>query len=284
VTVFGANHNHFNTVWSASGGYPGSFDDVTPGCRGRLTQRQQRRVGAAYVVGFFRRYLGNDRSLEPMWTGEATPPSIAPATTAVSYHAPDLPGRRLDVARFTDPGDLSVNHLGGAVTASAMSTYGWCADRFEDPCIPGDLGFLDVHLPGLAQGVFGWADPSATVRFELGPGAGDIGRFDALQFRTAQNVGEVPFGPRRQDLIVALVDVHGAVAEVAASDVGDGALRAPSGLRRFVGHVILQQLRFPLETFAGVDLSAIRAIELRFSRTPFGAIDVADLAFTSGAG
>ena len=45
VTVFGANHNFFNTVWTPSSGYPGSFDDGTRRCDGRLRPIEERRVG-----------------------------------------------------------------------------------------------------------------------------------------------------------------------------------------------------------------------------------------------
>jgi len=70
----------------------------------------------------------------------------------------------------------------------------------------------------------------------------------------------------------------------AAADVGNAALRFPTGLRRFSGHVILQQLRFSLEGFDALDLADVRAIEVRFDRTNKGVIDVADLAFSAGDG
>ncbi len=85
-----------------------------------------------------------------------------------------------------------------------------------------------------------------------------------------------------QDLVVALVDGAGGRAEVVASDVGNDALAYPLG-RRGSGHVILNQVRFPLDSFQGVDLGDVRAVELLFSRTQAGVIDVADVAFTRGA-
>ncbi len=172
VTVFGANHNFFNTVWSPSGGYPGAFDDGSyVRCSGKLTAPQERRVGVAYIVGFFRRYLTDARSLDPMWTGAATPTSIAPARTLVSYLAPDTPARRIDLDRFNDANGLAVDGLGGAVSATGLSSYGWCGDTWQIPCIPGNLAYYDVHLPGFGQGVLGWSDHGAVVRFQI-PGAG----------------------------------------------------------------------------------------------------------------
>jgi hypothetical protein len=290
VTVFGANHNFFNTVWSPSFGYPGAFDDGGwTSCSDRLTAAQERKVGAAYIVGFFRRYLGGETAIDPMWTGAAAPAGVAP--TAVSYLAPDTPDRRLDVDRFTDPTSLATGETGGAVTPSTIGIYGWCDDRGVTPCIPGDFTYNDIHVsfdwwfgtdaPGLQQGVFGWSTHDATVRFDL-PGV-DVSSLDAVQFRTAVNPG---YGANRrgrfQDLTVALIDGNGDEATAIASDLGTNVLLYPVS-RRGAGHVILNQLRFPLDAFNGVDPTDIQAIELRFDRSTSGVINVADLNFSAGA-
>ncbi|MDX6595948.1 MAG: hypothetical protein QOI72_1330, partial [Solirubrobacterales bacterium] len=165
VTVFGANHNFFNTVWSPSGGYPGAFDDGQwTSCENRLTQVQERRVGASYIVSFFRRYVGDETSLDPMWTGAATPESIAPARTLVSYLAPDTPDQRLDVDRFTSSDGLAVGQTGGAVRSSGLGLYGWCVNTYDSPCVPGGLQYWDRNMPGLAEAFLGWGSDGGTVR------------------------------------------------------------------------------------------------------------------------
>jgi hypothetical protein len=284
ITVFGANHNFFNTVWTPGNGYPGAFDDGLNECEGRLRPVEERRVGSAYIVNYFRRYLGRDTSLDPIFTGAEIPDGIAPARTAVSYLAPDTWRTRLDVDRFTDATSLARNELGGTVIPKGLSVYGWCADTFENPCITGLATYADVHLPGLAQGVLGWSDERGNVRFHLPEGTGAVRRFDALQVRTSINPGyDVNRAYQFQDLSVVLVDGAGHRSSVAASDVGNDALAYPSGLRRFYGHVILQQLRFPLSAFTRVDLRDIRSVQIRFDRTMAGVIDVADLNFSAGA-
>jgi hypothetical protein len=291
VTVFGANHNFFNTVWSPSGGYPGAFDDAYS-CADPLTAAKERHVGAAYVVGFFRRYLGGETAIDPMWTGAAAPAGVAP--TAVSYLAPDAPDQRLDVDRLDDPSGLSVGDTGGAVTPTSMGLLGWCDDRYQTPCVGGNYSFSDVHLsysfffsdidqPGLQQGLLGWSDHDATLRFDLPLGDADVSGFDAFQFRAATNPAY--FANDRggyQDLRVVLIDGTGGEASLLASDVGNGPLVYPLG-RRGSGHFILNDIRFPLDRFAGVDLTDIRAVELRFTRTLSGVIDIADVNFTAGA-
>ncbi len=283
LTLFGANHNFFNTVWTPSSGYPGSFDDSFGRCEGKLTPAQQRRVGATYIVSYFRRYLGGEVGLDPVWTGESTPAGVDPDRALMAYLAPDMAGRRLDVDRFTRERSIARTEGGDDVSASGLSLLAWCANTFEIPCVPGDLAFADAHLPGLSRGVFGWSASEGAVRLDLGSGI-DARAFDALQFRAAVNPGyRANGGVAYQDLSVSLIDGNGDEVSVAAADVGNEALRFPSGLRRFSGHVILQQLRFPLEGFEALDLADVRAIEIRFDRTNKGVIDVADLAFSAGA-
>jgi hypothetical protein len=294
VTVFGANHNFFNTVWSPSSGIPGAFDDGY-GCPGRLTEHQQRRVGIAYIVGFFRHHVGGSPEGGTDWSGETTP-DIAPATTAVTYLAPDRPETRLDVDRFDSPDDLARTQPGAAVIPTEMGLFGWCNNRFETPCQPGIGAYYDIHVSfsyfdpeppeGLQEGVLGWSlasEGQASVRFELPPGSRDVSSMDFLAFRTSPNVGyDVNRGIRYQDLSVVLEDTNGSRAEVAAADVGNDVLAYPIGRRG--GHVIMNQIRFPLWAFASLNLSAIAAVELVFDRTEQGVINVSDLAFMQGVG
>jgi hypothetical protein len=284
VTVMGANHNFFNTVWTPASGYPGAFDDGVRNCRGRLTAPQERAVGIAYVVSYFRRYLGGTDWLDPIWTGAATPGGIGSARTLVSYLAPDRAATRLDIVRDTSAGDLSTSQLGSPITTSGLGGYGWCADTYDVPCVPGQFAYNDIHLPGLGQGVIGWTGTDGMVRIEIPAAGGDVSRFDALQFRGALNPGYdwANSGVAYQDLSVVLVDGSGNRASVAASEVGNAALGYPSGLRRGWGHMILNQVRFPLDRFAGVDLTDVVEVRMRFDRTDRGVIDIADLAFTAG--
>ncbi len=284
VTVFGANHNFFNTVWSPSGGYPGAFDDGDPHCPDRLSETQQRYVGAAYIVSFFRRYVGGALGQDPVWTGERTPPGIAPRRAALSYLAPDTAPRRLDVDRFTSAGGLMHGEDGGAVHGWSLHRLDWCADTFADPCVPGRFTYNDVHLEGLGRATVGWVHRHGSLRFDLPPGSRDVRGFDVFQFRAALNPGyRVNRGVATQDLSVVLVDGAGAKAQVPASMVGGSALRYPPALHKYYGHIILNQIRFPLRDFSGIDLSDVRSVQLRFTRTDKGVVDIADLAFTRGA-
>ena len=101
VTVFGANHNFFNTVWTPSSGYPGSFDDGTRRCDGRLRPIQERRVGAAYIVSFFRRYVGGD--LGQIRSGPAHAPRRASPPRTSSPASSPRTRRRSDSMSIGSP-------------------------------------------------------------------------------------------------------------------------------------------------------------------------------------
>ncbi len=292
VTVFKANHNFFNTVWSPSSGYPGSFNDAY-NCPGQLTETAQRRVGAAYIVSFFRRFTGGESAPGELWTGERTPDSIKPARTAVSYLAPDGPASRLDLARLDRPADLTTSELGTAVTVSDVGVYGWCSNVYDTPCVPGQLGGYDIHRswswfgpvgPGLQEGLFGWSAASAggaSVGYALPVGSRDVSSYDVLTFRTMMNPGyNANYGTDFQDFDIVLEDINGAHASLAAADVGNDVLGMQlTGRRRPSGHLIMNQIRFPLADFTGVDLTHIRSVTFAFDRVASGVIDVSDLAF-----
>jgi hypothetical protein len=293
VTVFGANHNFFNTVWTPSAGYPGAFNDRAHPCRRALGAPAQRRIGASYVISFFRRYVGGETRFDPVWTGASDPAGILPRQSLVSYLAPGRPATRLDLTRFTRRRDLRRTRPGGRVVARGLSVRRWCRNTIRMPCVRGRMRGQDVHSPtccspsarGLSRGVFGWRGHGGVIRLMIPSGEGDVSGFEALQFRAVPNPSyRANGGLRYQDLAVALIDGSGNSAEVLASEVGNEALAYPLVGRRLLGHVILNQVRFPLSRFVGVDLTDVRAVELRFSRTQRGVLDIADLAFTAPPG
>ena len=87
-------------------------------------------------------------------------------------------------------------------------------------------------------------------------------------------------GVNFQDFDVVLEDTNGDQASVGAADVGNDVLgMLLEGRRRPSGHLMLNQIRFPLADFQGVDLVHIRSVTFAFDRVPSGVINVADVAF-----
>jgi hypothetical protein len=290
VTVMGANHNFFNTVWSPSSTFPGTFDDSA--CVKRLTEAQQRNAGSVFIVSYFRRYVAGTVSLDPMWIGSRVPSALAPVKALVTYLAPDDPAHRVDLHRFLSSNSLAQNTLGGDVT-TRLTRAGWCADTTTDPCLPGPLQWSDVHIAdpgqttlggyrGLGQGVLGWSASTGTIKLTIPPGSGNVSALSAFQFRVAVNPGyKANKGIAVQNLTVELTDASGARAGVAASSINRAALAFPPEMPS--GHMILNQLRFPLGSFTGIDLANVTAIRLIFGATAQGVVDVSDMAFTRGA-
>jgi hypothetical protein len=282
VTVMGANHNFFNTVWSPGGGYPGAFDDGSSACASRLTEQQQRTAGSLFITDYFRRYVGGTTSLDPEWTGAVKPTGLAPAQARVTYLPPDLPAQRLEIDRFGRSDTLTVDRLGGAVTTSGLTVKRWCPETFGMPCVGGSWTFTDVHLPGPHQGILGWAGP-ARINFGIPQAYADVHGYSAVQFRVAVNPAyRGNRGVAIQDMKVELADRSGNVADVAASQIDRAALEFQPGPLS-LSHFILNQLRFPLSMFHGVDLRDISSVRFVFGATERGVVNVADLAFTRGA-
>lgn len=298
--LYGANHNFFNTVWTTG---PGSFDDTgfgpiegqpsdagpaidacQPGGVARLAAPDQAQAGAVLMAGFLRRYLQDDTGLQRFVTGTAPfPASTGSARWSVAFHAPD----RLDVERFDVADTIRQNRFGqiaeqqgmssglvcnagqlhqvgfSARTAPASST---CEDRFG---LSGtnDTGALDV----------GWVRPSAVVREPLDSAGTDVTGFDGIRFRVAVVDDSRNATRPKQDVSVVVEDADGNRASALAG-AGTNAFRpvAPGNVR----HAVLNGVRVPLSAFSGIDLTRVRAVELRFDRTNAGRLEISDLAFT----
>ena len=76
VTVMGANHNFFNTVWTPKSGIPAR--STTGSTNAKVGSVPSKSVAWSAIVDYFRRYLGDDTSVDPIFTGAETPDGIAP--------------------------------------------------------------------------------------------------------------------------------------------------------------------------------------------------------------
>jgi hypothetical protein len=295
--LYGANHNFFNTVWTSG---PGSFDDAgawagedprpdvvdpcRPGGSGRLTAAQQYQAGNALMAGFLRRTLQPEPNLQRFVTGTAPyPASTGPARWSIAYHAPD----RLDIEswasadtyRRTAAGQLTdISGLLSGLVCNPQDETGYgrpdgvrvtstrCPNQ-EFTAMVNDTGVLDA----------GWVRQGPVVRIPLGATGVDVASYDGLRMRVAVPQDSRNTTRAKQDFTVVLEDADGARASVAASGGTNGLQRLNPGM---VQHAVLNGLRLPLSSFSGVDLTRIRAVELRFDRTGGGRLALADLAFT----
>src|SRR5215203_3203166 len=306
VLVMGANHNFYNTIWSPSSPFPGAANDwlaFVPGghsdsqcgsVRGnqRLTEEQQRGTGLAYLTAFFRTYVGGENQFLPIMTGDAPPTASAQTNNLfVSYHAPNNPALRLDINRLLNDTNLSVNTVGAAATQTNLTPYDLCGGPDPQPatCLPGQSNARQPHTTpsarssarGLSQLRTGWNNMTGNYRNDLPVTLGNVSGFQAIQFRVSVNFAD----PRNladlaQDFSVRLTDASGATSSVRVSDVS-GALYFPPGSVGPVPKVVLNTVRVPLSAFGGVNLNAIRSVQLTFDELLQGGVLITDVAFAS---
>lgn len=306
MLVMGANHNFYNTIWSPSSGIPGAANDWLAFVQGgrsdsqcgdgkgnqRLTEAQQRGTGLAYMSAFFRAYVGGESQFIPILTGDAPPPASAQTNNLfVSYHAPDIPGIRLDVNRLLTDSNLSINFLGGAVIPTALTPYDLCGGDAApaNKCLPGALNAQQPHTTpsarssarGLTQLRTGWNDLTGNYRNNIPAALGNVSGFQAVQFRVSVNFADARnLAGLAQDFRVVLTDASGASASVRVSDVS-GALYFPPGDTGPVPKVVLNTVRVPLSAFSGVNLNAVRSVQFAFNERLQGALLITDVAFAS---
>jgi hypothetical protein len=267
--INGANHNFFNTVWTYDDGAFGGDGDGTnpacePGVKGnvRLTAAEQRSVGLGLMAAFFRRYVGGERRLQPLMTGQATLPD----------HACGRDCR--DTILTSSIGEGARRLIGPGPSDVAYSTKGSVDISGCQPDIDTGQGCPSWPNRSIAQQLtIEWKGQGAVV---VGAKSLDLSRFAALTFRTAVNFRD-PRNPRQrpQEISVALVDSSGHSDAVRVGSYSS-ALRPPPGSRH--QQIVLNGVRIPLSAF-DLHLNDVTRIELRVGDlTKRGSVQFADLA------
>jgi hypothetical protein len=302
--VMGANHNFYNTIWSPSSPFPGATNDwlaFVPGGHSdsqcgsgkgnqRLTEAQQRGTGLAYMSAFFRAYVGGESQFIPILTGDAPPPPSAQTSNLfVSYHAPS--NLRLDVNRLLNDTNLTINNLSAAVTQTGLTPYELCGGEAPQPqrCLLDQPNARQPHttpsarspLRGLSQLKTGWDNFTGNYRNDVPSPLGNVSNFQAIQFRVSVNFADARnLADLAQDFRVVLTDASGSSASVRVSDVSP-ALYFPPGEVGPVPKVVLNTVRVPLSAFGGVNLNAVRSVQLTFNERLQGGVLITDVAFAS---
>ena len=295
ILVMGANHDFFNTIWTPGQFRAGAHDDAEPfasdaecgpGSPHRLSDALQRAVARAYVMAFFRVYIGGESQFLPMLTGAAPQPqSSAGANVLVTYLPPDDPRFRLDVNRMLSSENLITNTAGGAVSTSGLTEFDLCGGS-AGTCLFAGSALQEPDTS--SQTRLRWTVGGATYQNELAVEARDVSRFEALQFRAAVNFSDAANNlGESQDFTVELADGAGLVAAVRASSVSNALFYPPghtpssSDQRGVLPRLILNAVRIPLSEFNGISLQDVRSIRFKFDQKPKGALLVTDIAFVT---
>ncbi len=293
VTVLGANHNFFNTEWTPGQSVAPSNDDwggdekASPcGAKyaGRLKAKEQQAVGTAYLSGFFRLHLGNEKQFLPLFDGsDARAASAGRAVVRVVSQAP-LASRR-DVNRFDQA--LPKGALSGKASAATCSGVKLVETRAATPaCVTTDgsgdsphwdAAWFAARTPTMVATRFSWRDKTGVLRLNLPAAQRDVRKFAALSFRAAPD----PAGAPKTDLSVRVVDGRGRAVSVPVSKVSDALTRLPGPKENGLPKNLLRTVRIPLSLLKGVDLKDVRSVELRTDKVAKGTVYLSDLSFSS---
>ncbi|MBL4685934.1 MAG: hypothetical protein JKY37_15165 [Nannocystaceae bacterium] len=301
-TMYGMNHNFFNTVWSPSSFVAAAGDDFQnlteifessdPDCSpgpgsSRLTESQQQGALVAYMAAFFRRHLGEEEEFDDVLRGNVTP-AAARGPIFTTYQAPDDPTERLDVNALDDDVALQTNTLGETVTADGLKVYDLCgledANAIIDHCVD-ELGSIQgmvfdsrqPHTPGLGQLRIAFG-PDARWTNTL-PAGTDVSALQFVQLRAGVDFEGPGQAASAVEARLELTDTAGVSASVALSDYTDALQPAPGTLTPFLPKKILHGIRVPLVDFEGIDLSDLASVAVVFDGAPRGLL-LSDLAFS----
>ncbi|MBZ0273874.1 hypothetical protein K8I61_17685 [bacterium] len=159
--VYGANHAHWNTVWSAVGDpYPPSFSDPAP-----LSGPDQRAIGLNFITSWFLASFDGETCYRNFFAGETTYGSL-PGTIVMNqqFQGPE----RMWFDHYEEDANKTSGSLAGATNSATTSIW------TESPLYPGSSRGVSA----------GWTSASE-YRVDLPALDASADDFDALVFRAA---------------------------------------------------------------------------------------------------
>lgn len=257
-TVWGANHNFYNTEWqqSDSQGCAGH----TPLFPATIGSPEQRTTGLASIMAFIRANVGvaPDPSFHQVFDPHFDLPAVVTDVARVDRGYTDSPNANVTtVFEDFDRGVGTNTH--GTPNAAAGITI--------------THGTVPNHDSVQRAGLISWQAASTDAFFQTNWTAAGDGRdassFKTLDIRVSRQQSNLnPVDPT--NFSIQLVAADGALSEpVALRTYTD--LRGPVGGRNNI-HPILQSARIPLTDFVGADLTNVRGARFVFDDTASGAI------------
>jgi hypothetical protein len=263
-TVWGANHNYYNTEWQVSDSFSCTGAGNTPLFLMPVGSPAQRQTGLASVLALFRGNVG--AQADPSFNENFNPlvglPSVVTSVTRVDRGYTDSPALNVTFEDFTQP--TGTNTYGAANDAGGIT-------------INHGANLVPNHAPALRAAQISWNTPNAFFQTNWTPPSvgADISNFLSLDIRLSrQSSGLNPAGPT--NFYIALAQADGNYSSVLPLNAFID-LRGPVGGPSFAGlHPILQTAHIPLIYF-NADLTQIRGVLFYFADTPSGAIYVANI-------
>lgn len=270
-TVWGANHNYFNSEWQQSDSF-GCLDHTPlfssgPGISGSASQRE---VGRIAMSSFFMANIGAQR--DPSLNALFDPVHALPSTlTSIT---------RVDRGFTLSPDQDITLRLEDFVNATGTSTYG--QPNLASGIVIDHTTIVE-HDSALRAGSITWDAGGANTYFQTNFTRSGLGlsllAYESLDLRVdrAFDTTRNPSG-NPTDFTVQLVsaqNVLSAPQRIASYLSLVGPVGGPGGY-----HSMLQTARIPLGSFAPTTLNAVRGVRLTFDRTGSGAIYLANMRAT----
>jgi len=268
LTIWGANHNYFNTEWQTSDSFgcadhPAIFDPMAVG------SPAQQAVGRFTMASFFLSNVGPQR--DPSLNGFLDPLNALPSDlTAIT---------RVDRGFTLSPDSDVTLRLEDFVNETGTSTFG---RPNQDSGITIVHGTVPEHDPEQFRGAqISWSSAGAGTFFQTNftdTGSGiSLQRYETLDLRVDRAFDSLN-PATATDFTVQLVSAQNVLSapQRIASYLD---LSGPVGLS-FERHSMLQTARIPLSRFAPTTLGSIRGVRLTFDRTPSGDVYVGNIRAT----
>lgn len=220
VTMFGANHNFFNTEWTPGVSKAPSVDDswAPPrslcGTKGktRLTAAQQRRVAVSYVAGAVQMMTGTDDRNLALFDG--SPARVGPVTKA-SVISQSVGGGKITLVAGRDAKPVTGSPRGVFTCRGYAGTGRRDCARYEDPEVtPHWPSSFPRGVPSRPALAMSWKKAGRPATLELGREL-DLSGMASLDLRV---VVDPSAGPARLGL--ALVDADGARVKLKPDGTG----------------------------------------------------------------
>ena len=273
-TVWGANHNFYNTEWQE---VDGSTDTDPNDCIGHtklweigaIGSESQRTTGLVGMMGFFRANVGANADAKYNQIFNPT------------FDLPPL-----------------VKNIDRGYTDSPSSTVSTTIEDFTQPAgknshgAPNEQGGIDTivhgnvpnHADAQKAGRIIWRSASAETFFQTNwtaAGQGqDISSYKTLDLRVSRQDNAQLNAATQTSFSVHLALADGSVSSP-ASIKNYTVLRGPVGGKIGGPHPILQSVRIPLVDFGNVDLTKVRGVRFVFNETASGAIYLGNVSLSN---
>jgi hypothetical protein len=290
-TVWGANHNFYNTEWQESdstgcvgSGHTPIFTTATIG------SPEQRQTGLASMMAFFRANVGidPDAAYSLNFNPLATLPPVVSTLTRVDRSYSVTPNASVSFVLENFRNSAGTNSAGVAndsnnITISHDKIAPIDYDRNGDGIV--DQQFKH-HDASQRVGVISWSSASGMTFFQTNwrtAGNGrDISDHVSLDFRVARQISALnSASPTNFSIRIVHADgtLSGPVSLSAYTSL-TGPVGLPLSSSFNLLHPLLQTARIPLKDFPSAKLDQVRGVRFTFDSTASGAIYVANMVFS----